>query len=83
MMNKSTDIVCVVFGADVDKMTIRIRGIGPTYDKTWKMLNSMPCHMFEDSWDNFPWSGFSTRYEIIPLEIGKIVGIENISEECE
>lgn len=82
-MNKSTDIIGVVFGAKDNKLTIRIRGIGPTYDKTWKMLDSMPHHMFEDSWDNFPWSGFSTRYEIIPLEIGKIVGIENISEEYE
>lgn len=63
------------------KVEIRIRGVGHRYDSVWDMINQLPEDHVFDPWDNMPWSGFSTQHEIVILEIGKIVGTENISVE--
>ena len=73
-----TDVIGVSLTPKENGMHVGIRGIGPRYDAVWSMLNRLPQDHMTDPWDDFPWSGFTTQYEYIFLEIGKIAGVENV-----
>lgn len=70
--------VWVIPTEDRAEMCVGIRGVGPKYNAVWAKLQSFPCDHFTAHWMDFPWSGFTTKYEYIILEIGKIVGTENM-----
>lgn len=73
-----TDIIGISLTPKENGICVGIRGMRPKYMAVWAMLNKLPREHMTEPWDDFPWSGFTTQYEYIILEMGKIAGTENV-----